>query len=151
MWTAEDMLPVHRSGMTPEELLAPYPPPLREVAEALRILVKQTVPDAIEAVRSGWRLIGYDVPVKRGTRFFAWVWPEFEHVHIGFEHGVLMDDPDGILRGAQLRLKRVRYLTLTDIDQIDHERTAGFLRDAVRLVGLSRPERLGRLLDREDR
>jgi hypothetical protein len=137
--------------VTPEELLAPHPPHLREVAEALRILVKQTVPDAIEGVRSGWRLIGYDVPVRRGTRFFAWVWPELEHIHIGFEHGVLMDDPDGILRGAELRLKRVRYLTLTDVDQIDHERTAGFLREAVRLVGLSRAERLGRLLDREDR
>ena len=137
--------------MTPEELLAPYPPHLREVAEGLRALVKSTVPDAIERVRDGWRLIGYDVPVGRRTRFFAWIWPEFEHVHIGFEHGVLMDDPDRVLRGAELRLKRVRYMTLGDVDEIDRERTAGFLREAVRLVGLSRAERLGRLLDREDR
>lgn len=137
--------------MTPEELLAPYPPHLREVAEALRALVKRSVPEAIEGVRSGWRLIGYDVPVKRGTRFFGWVWPEFEHIHIGFEHGVLMADPDRVLRGAELRLKRVRYLTLTHTDEIEPERIAGFLREAVRLVGLSRAERLGRLLDREER
>ena len=137
--------------MTPEELLAPYPPHLREVAEALRALVKRTVPDAIEGVRSGWRLIGYDVLGPRGKRFFAWVWPEFEHIHIGFEHGILMDDPDGVLRGAELRLKRVRYLTLTSLDDLEPDRTAGFLREAVRLVGLSRAERLGRLLDRDER
>jgi hypothetical protein len=137
--------------MIPEELLAPYPPHLREVAEALRGLVKATVPVAIEGVRSGWRLIGYDVPVRRSTRFFAWVWPEFEHVHIGFEHGVLMADPDRVLRGAELRLKRVRYLTLTSVDEIESDRIAGFLVEAVRLVGLSRAERLALLLDREDR
>jgi hypothetical protein len=137
--------------VTPEELLAPYPPHLREIAEALRVVVKRTVPEAIEGVRSGWRLIGYDVPFKRGTRFFAWIWPEFEHVHIGFEHGVLMDDPDQVLHGAELRLKRVRYLTLTSTADIDAERTAGFLLEAVRLVSLSRAERLGQLLDREER
>lgn len=137
------------AAMTPEELLAPYPPHLREIAEALRSLVRATVPEAIEGVRSGWRLIGYDVPVRRGTRFFAWVWPEFEHVHIGFEHGVLMADPDRVLRGSELRLKRVRYLTLTSVDEIEPERIAGFLLEAVRLVGLNRAERLERLLDRE--
>lgn len=141
----------HRREMTPEELLAPYPPHLQEVAEALRALVKRAVPEAIEGVRSGWRLIGYDVPVGRSKRFFAWVWPEFEHIHIGFEHGVLMDDPDGVLRGAELRLKRVRYLTLTSTADIDAERTAGFLREAARLVGLSRADRLSRLLDRDAR
>ena len=137
--------------MRPEELLAPYPPHLRETAEALRALVKATVPEAIEGVRSGWRLIGYDVPVRRGTRFFGWVWPEFEHVHIGFEHGVLMADPDRVLRGAELRLKRVRYLTLVSVDEIESERIAGFLHEAVRLVGLSRAERLEQLLDGEVR
>lgn len=136
--------------VTPEDLLAPYPPHLREVAEALRALVRSTVPEAIEKVREGWRLIGYDIPVRRGSRFFAWVWPEFEHVHIGFEHGVLMTDPDRVLRGAELRLKRVRYLTLTSTAEMEPERIAAFLRQAVQLVGMSRAERLGRLLDREE-
>ena len=136
--------------MTPEELLAPYPPPLRETAEQLRRLVKRTLPDAIEGVREGWRLIGYDVPVRRGTRFCAWVWPEFEHVHLGFEHGVLLDDPQRVLRGAELRLKRVRYLTFTSVEQIESELCATFLRGSARLVGMSRSERLGLLLDRPD-
>ena len=137
--------------MTPEELLAPYPPHLQEISNELRALVRRTIPSAIERVRDGWRLIGYDVPVRRGSRFFAWIWPEFAHVHIGFEHGVLMDDPDGVLCGAELKLKRVRYLTLTGVDDVQPERTAAFLREAVRLVGLTRAGRLGAMLDREER
>ena len=137
--------------MTPEELLAPYPPHLRELAEALRSLVKRAVPTAIEAVRPGWRLLGYNLPIGKRTPFFAWVWPEFEHVHLGFEHGILLDDPDRVLRGAHLRLKRVRYLTMTDAADIDTERCRDFLRQTAQLAGLSRAERVGRLLDRDDR
>ena len=136
--------------MSPEELLAPLPPRLVDVAEALRALVTGTVPDAIEAVRPGWRLIGYNLPVGRRTPFFAWVWPELEHVHLGFEHGVLLDDPERVLRGGELRLKRVRFLTFMRIAEIEPERCAGFLRQTVRLVSLSRAERLGRLIDREE-
>ena len=33
-------------------------------------------PEGIERVRTGWRLIGYDLPVGRRTRYFAWVAPE---------------------------------------------------------------------------
>jgi hypothetical protein len=60
----------------PEALLAPYPPGHKDVANALRRLVKRAVPDAIERVRPGWGLIGYDVPVGRRTRYFAFIWPE---------------------------------------------------------------------------
>ena len=46
----------------PEALLAPYPRDHQAVANALRRLIKRAVPKAIERVRPGWGLIGYDVP-----------------------------------------------------------------------------------------
>jgi hypothetical protein len=49
----------------PREFLAPYPQPIRETAERLRRIVRKAAPDAIERVRLGWRLIGYDLPVGR--------------------------------------------------------------------------------------
>lgn len=91
--------------------LAGYSPDIQELAEQLRGIVHRAVPEAIERVRTGWRLIGYDVPVGRRTRYFAFVAPEPEHVHLGFEYGAWMDDPDGLLRGAHLRLKKVRFVT----------------------------------------
>ena len=93
-------------------------------------------------------MIGYDVPVGRSTRLFAFVWPEPEHVHLGFQHGVLMDDPDGLLQGAGVT-KRVRWLTLLTIDEIPPT-AAELLREAARLAAMTRSERLVRLMDREE-
>lgn len=136
-------------SLPPEALLAPYPPGHQDLANALRRLVKRAVPEAIERVRTGWGVIGYDVPVGRGARLFAFVWPEPEHVHLGFQHGVLMDDPDGLLQGAGLT-KRVRWLTLLAIDEIPPT-AEDLLREAARLAAMSRGERVARLIDREER
>lgn len=130
------------------ELLAPYPPDRRDAVEALRALVRRAVPEAVEAVRPGWRLIGYDVPVGRRTRYFAFVWPEPEHVHLGFEHGIFLRDPDRILEGAHLRLRKVRFVTIRALDEIRPEVLEPVVREAARMARLARSERLGLILDR---
>ena len=126
-----------------EAFLESYPEPIRIAANRLRALVLQVEPDAIERIRVGWRIIGYDVRVGLRTRYFAWIGPEPKHVHIGFQHGVLMADPNRHLRGAHLRLKNVRYLTFTAADQIDEREVLDFIREAVRINTLSRAEQQG--------
>jgi hypothetical protein len=132
--------------LSPEELLAPYSPLRRETAESLRAVVLRAVPDAIEAVRPGWRLIGYNIPDGRRAPYFAFVWPEPEHVHLGFEHGIYMHDPDGALQG---RTKKVRWVTLTRPDEIGAAVLERLVREAARVALLSRAERLAVLLDRD--
>lgn len=134
--------------LPPEALLASYPPGHQELANELRRLVMRAVPEAIERVRTGWGVIGYDVPIGRRTRLFAFVWPEHEHVHLGFQHGVLMDDPDGLLQGLGVT-KRVRWLTVKAIDEIPPA-AEELLREAARLARMSRSEHMARLLDREE-
>jgi hypothetical protein len=132
----------------PEALLADHSPERRALANALRNLVREAVPDAIERVRPGWGLIGYDVPVGRRTRYFAWIWPEPEHVHLGFEHGVLMDDPHRLLKGRGVT-KRVRWLTFRHLDEIPSE-APDLVREAVRVATMSRMERELRRMDLEE-
>ena len=72
-------------ALPPEAFLAGYPDGIRAAAETLRAIVRRAVPEAIESVRGGWRLIGYEVPVGRRTRYFAYVAPEPIHVHLGFD------------------------------------------------------------------
>jgi hypothetical protein len=126
-----------------EAFLDSYPGPIRDAAEWLRRLVREVEPGAIERVREGWRIIGYDIRVGRGTRYFAWIGPEPRHVHIGFQHGMLMADPKRRLQGAHLHLKNVRYLTFTAADQIDDDEIIAFIREAVRINTLSGAERQG--------
>jgi hypothetical protein len=127
-------------SVPPEALLADYPEPLIEIAEELRAIVRNAIPEAIEAVRPGWRLIGYDLPLGRRSTFFAWIWPEPGHVHLGFPQGILMADPTRRLSGAGIT-KRARWLTFAAGDLIAADVCAEFTHEAARIAGLSRSER----------
>lgn len=128
-------------SIPPDLFLAGYPPEISDVAERLRGVVHEAVPGAIERVRAGWRLIGYDVPVGRRTRYFAFVAPEPEHVHLGFEYGIWMADPDGLLLGAHLDLKKVRYVTYEPGDPISTDALVRYTREAADLASLGPPPR----------
>jgi hypothetical protein len=133
----------------PEVFLDGYPPGIGEAAERLRTVVRLAVPDAIERVRIGWRLIGYEVRVGKRTRYFAFVAPEVEHVHLGFEYGVWMTDPERLLRGAHLNLRKVRFVTYEPGDAIPEAVLVEYTKEAAGIAAMSREERLARELARE--
>ena len=132
----------------PELFLDGFPPGIRDAAERLRAVVREAVPEAIERVRIGWRLIGYDAPFGRRTRYFAFVAPEIEHVHLGFEYGTWMSDPDNLLLGAHLNLRKVRFVTYEPGDQIPVARLVAYTREAARLATMTPADRLSQELDR---
>ncbi len=134
--------------MSPGELLARHADHIIAIAEALRGTVRAALPDAIERVRPGWRLIGYDVPVGRRTAYCCFVWAEPEHVHLGFEHGVLLADPRGALQGRGVT-KRVRWLTFTSVRGTDGPEVRTFIRESARVASLSRDQRMAMLLDHD--
>lgn len=136
-------------SIPPELFLEGYPPGIRRAVERLRAVVKRAVPDAIERVRPGWGLIGYDVPVGKRTRYFAFVWPEPEHAHLGFEYGILMNDPENLLQGAHIKLRKVRYVTCKPGEAIPEAALVRYTRHAAQLAAMSREERIARELDRE--
>jgi hypothetical protein len=124
-------------AIPPELFLGGYTPAIQDVADRLREVVQRAVPEALERVRTGWRLIGYDVPAGSRTRYFAFVAPEPEHVHLGFEYGVWMTDPDGLLLGAHLQLRKVRYVTYRPGDAIPESPLVDYTREAARLATMS--------------
>ena len=132
----------------PELFLDGFPPGIRAAAERLRGVVITAVPDAIERVRPGWRLIGYDVPAGRRSRYFAFIAPEVEHVHLGFEYGVWMVDPYNLLHGARLKLRKVRYVTYRPGDPIPEPALLDYTQDAAALATMSGTERMARDLPR---
>jgi len=122
--------------LPPEVFLSDYPPDIQSLANVFRDLVVKSVPDAIERVRIGWRLIGYDVPAGRRTRYFAFVVPEPAHVHLGFEYGIWMSDPEQLLHGAELKLRKVRFFTFEPGDPVPEQVIAGYIEEAAGLAVL---------------
>jgi hypothetical protein len=126
-----------RETIPVEALLADFSPAHAVVAERLRRVVLDAVPEAIERVRPGWWLIGYDLPVKRHGAFFAWIWPELEHIHLGFPRGILMDDPDGVMRGNGIT-KAARWLTYAVGGDVDEELATALVLEAARVAVIPR-------------
>jgi hypothetical protein len=133
-----------------EALLEGYAPPLASIAERLRRVVLEVYPDAIERVRAGWNLIGYDIPVpgRRKPAYFAWIWLEPVHVHLGFQWGALMDDPESRMAGRGVT-KRVRWLTFVPGDPIRRRDLEKLIREAARVAVFTKGERLARAIDLE--
>ena len=132
----------------PEALLEDFPAPMQAIAQRLRDVVTQAIPEALERVRPGWRLIGYDLPIGKRLVYFAFVLPEDVHVHLGFGHGWAMRDPHRMLHGAGIT-KRVRWLTFVAGDEIDVERCIELLREAARVAAMTRGERELQSMDGE--
>jgi hypothetical protein len=135
-------------AIAPEALLGAYPDEIAAVADRLRRIVVRAQPDALERVRTGWRLIGYDLSLGGRRRYFAFIAPEPEHVHLGFEYGAWMTDPDGVLRGAHLGLRKVRFTTFQPADAIPEAQLDMLVREAARVAAMPDSERLARALDR---
>jgi hypothetical protein len=133
----------------PEAFLEGYPDDIRAMAETLRGVVRRAVPEATERVRAGWRIIGYDLPIGKRGVYFAFVAPEPKHVHLGWAHGIHLEDPEQRLEGAHLRLRTVRYVTFRPGDEIDEAPLLAFTRDAARVASLPREARLALALDRD--
>ena len=139
------MMPAMDEPQPVEFLLDDYPAAIRETGLALRSLIFRTVPGTVETIRPGWRWIAYSLPEGQRVRNFAWIGPERKHIHLGFEHGTLLADPDRLLHGAEERLKQFRYFTFEPSIDIDEAVLADYVRRAADLAtlptGARRPSR----------
>ena len=93
-------------SLTPEEILTGHTPEVRELCEALRSLVRAEVPEAIEVAYPSWHGIGYHHP---RCGYFCAIFPMKDTIKLGFEFGVLLPDPEGMLTGDG---RQIRYVNI---------------------------------------
>jgi hypothetical protein len=115
-------------GVTsPEDILRDYSLEIQAIAEELRRLVKLQVPNAVEQGYPRWRGIGYRHP---SAGYFCGIFPQQDEVHLLFEWGILLPDPQGILQGEG---KQVRYVVIKSIATIDRSAVAALFVAALAL------------------
>jgi hypothetical protein len=113
--------------------LASYAPAVQTIANALRQLVKVTIPDVQERVSLGWQLIGYRVPHGRRSRYFCFVSPLANEVRLGFEYGVLLSDQANLEGDGS----QVRFVVIRSLDAIDPARLGPLIAEAA-MVAMAR-------------
>lgn len=116
---------------SPEEFLATFPPEIQVLANELRALVKETVPNVKEAVYTGWKLVGYRVRQGRREAYFCFVAPFPNRIMLGFEYGIQLFDPELQLEGEG---SQVRYLTVRETNDIQPEVFRAFIAEAAQIA-----------------
>lgn len=104
-----------------EEILADSPEPVRQVATAVRALVHEVCPGAVEVVWPRQRSVGWGLGPRKMTEQFAYLMPHARHVTLGFYYGGELDDPAGLLRGGGRQAggrMSMRSLRLTDVEEV---------------------------------
>lgn len=107
-----------RNRQSVEEYLEDFPPHIRQCAEELRLLVREVVPEYIERVYPGWKLIGYRR--KKGSKsfYFAFIYPTADKVVLGFEYGILLSDPNKLLIGNGSQVRQVVFKKVSNINKV---------------------------------
>ncbi len=118
------------SSVRPDDLLAPHSPSVVTLAQRLRRIVKRTLPEAEERVYPVWKGIGYVHP---RAGYVCAIFPYREYVALAFEFGVLLSDPDHLLRPGRTSSKKVRYLDIRTARDIRITAIRALLREAIAL------------------
>lgn len=116
-----------KTKVLPEEILSAHNLDVQMLAESVRRLIKDEVPEAIEKAYPGWHAIGYTHP---SAGYFCAIFPLDDRVQIAFEFGVLLRDPEGRLQGQG---KQVRYLILHNEAELQPDATRELIREALAL------------------
>lgn len=98
-----------------EQFLTQYPPNIQDLANDLRQLVKVILPDIQESVYPGLKLISYRLPHRRQIVSVGYIAPRLHQVALGFEYGILLADPAGIITGSGEQTREVIVEKLADI------------------------------------
>lgn len=113
--------------------LSAYDPQVASLALALREVVLEEAPDAIESLVNGYAVaIGFSFTGKPMKDGFCHVVTYRNCVNLGFNRGALLAGAEGILKGSG---KLIRHLRINSHDDLDRPLVPRFLRAAIQQVG----------------
>jgi len=115
------------------QFLSPYDKPVRELALAVRAMVLEEAPSAIEMIYDAYNAValGYSF-TGRLKEAFCHVAVYTGYVNLGFNHGADLPDPRGVLEGSG---KQVRHIRITRREDLARPWMRRYLRAAMAQVG----------------
>jgi hypothetical protein len=133
--------------------LAAYAPHLADLTLALREIVLQEAPDAIESIVKGYAVaIGFSFTGKPLKDGFCHIVTYSNYVNLGFNRGAILPDPNRVLAGKG---KMIRHITIRDRKELERQFVRRYLQAAIEQVGgpqaMTRKKAAGNNTNRGDR
>jgi len=120
---------VRPPGRTLLGYLASYDPHVSRLALAVREVVQEEAPEAIESVVKGYAVaIGFSFTGKPLKDGFCHVVTYSSYVNLGFNRGALLPDPNGALAGSG---KLIRHITIRNEEELNRPAVRRFLQAAI--------------------
>lgn len=117
--------------------LAPYDRHVSNLALALRELVLEEAPDAVESIVKSYAVaIGFSFTGKPLKDGFCHVVTYSTHVNLGFNRGALLPDPNRILQGKG---KMIRHVPFRNLDDLNRPFLRRYLQAAIEQVNAQHP------------
>ncbi len=112
--------------------LACYDPHISNLTLALREVVLEQAPDAIESISKGYAVaIGFSFTGKPLKDGFCHIVTYSSHVNLGFNRGALLPDPNGVLQGTG---KLIRHVTVRKENELDRPFVRRYLQAAIEQI-----------------
>ncbi len=117
------------------DYLAAYNPHVATLFLALREIVLEEAPAAIESIAKGYALaVGFSFTGKPMKDGFCHIVAYSSYVNLGFNRGALLPDPGKALAGTG---KLIRHLTIHNHDDLERPSVLRFLQAAIQQVNES--------------
>ncbi|GAB3928195.1 DUF1801 domain-containing protein [Larkinella terrae] len=98
-----------------EAFLADYKPEVRDLTLKVRELVRSILPEAHEAVHTGYKTITYGTGPRMSDEI-CYIAPLASSVNLGFNYGTQLPDPNGLLKGTGKLLRHIKFETATEVE-----------------------------------
>ena len=110
------------------DVLAATAPGLRPICKALRAQIAASHKPFVEIVWLKMRIASFGVGPKKMSQHYAYIAAQRSYVNLGFYHGAMLPDPDGLLEGTG---KRLRHVKIGDVATASSPAVARLLRRAI--------------------
>jgi hypothetical protein len=102
-----------------ENALQSFPHNIKEIAFQTRKLIYHALPELTEVVWEKQRTAGYGTGPKKNSEHFCWIMPTKNHVNLGFNYGVDLPDPKGVLEGTGKSFRHFKVKSIEDLKNKD--------------------------------
>ena len=107
-----------------DRLLAEHSPELQAIERALRATIRRELPDAVEQVDFGNKLIAFGRSMKMRGLLFAII-AHTSWINLQLADGAVLPDPDGLIEGTG---KRIRHIKIRSVEAASSEPVVGAIR-----------------------
>jgi len=113
--------------------LASYDPHISNLTLAVREVVLEEAPEAIESISKGYAVaIGFSFTGKPLKDGFCHIVTYSSYVNLGFNRGALLPDPNRVLAGTG---KSIRHITIRNQSELDRPLIRRYLQAAIEQIG----------------